>query len=53
MASKPKKKKKMENLSKSRFLSREEDIELAQSNKKVKDVHLADFNLNNGEGPSS
>ena len=47
------KQKKMENLSKSRFLSREEDIELAQSNKKVKDVHLADFNLNNGEGPSS
>lgn len=40
-------------LSKSHFLSREEEMELACSNKKVKDMHHADFKFSSGKGASS
>ena len=33
-----------------RFLSREEEVELARSNKKVKDVHHVEFTLSQGVG---
>ena len=35
--------------SKSRFLSREEEVKLARSNKKVKDVHHAGYSIGQGE----
>ena len=38
---------------KSRLLSREEEAELARSNKKVKDIHHADFNNGFREGSPS
>ena len=41
----------MVNLSKSRFLYKEKEVELAWSNNKVKDVHHADFKISQGEGP--
>ena len=39
----------MESLSKSCFLSREEEVELARSNKKVKDVHHTGFSTSQRE----
>nr|POF21730.1 hypothetical protein CFP56_74500 [Quercus suber] len=41
----------MDSLSKSCFLSREDEVELAWSNNKVKYVHHADFKISQGEGP--
>ena len=39
----------MESLSKSHFLSREEEVELARSDKKLKDVHHIGFSTGQGE----
>ena len=41
----------MDSLSKSHFLSSEDEVELARSNNKVKDVHRANFKISQGESP--